>query len=255
MRKLYAALVAICFSLSYMTGYAVPDDGTKVVISQMDAIDYIMLVGGGLLLIGVLFILLSLYAGLKNKDVVYDAEDEYEPEYEEIDTDETETTYEEEEVIVEKPEETEPENEPEPVEEEAAEETEEENVTIDTADEVPEAEEKFKEVEEAVGEAETQREAVVRLTLTGTNNADLKIAEFAQSAKVGRRGTNDIMISDNAVSGEHCEFIYDDGVVYLRDLNSTNGTLLNGEVIEKEEIKIGDLIIIGKHQYKVNISM
>ena len=255
MKKLYATLVAICLSLSYVIGYALPNGEQKMMLSQISAIDYIMLIGGGLFLLGMLFILLSMYAGLKKKDeVVYDdiaVDCDTDPE--EVEEDNTDTTYEETE------EEAEIENEVEHESEEDAEADDIEDIEdIEEAEETcenVEEETDNEEVDEIIEEIEEKIEAVVRLTLTGTNNADVKIAEFTKSAKVGRRGTNDIMISDNAVSGEHCEFIYEDGVVYIRDLKSTNGTLLNDEVIEKKEVKTGDLIIVGKHQYKVNISI
>ena len=85
MKKLYAALVAICLCLSYASVYALPDVGSDVAISQMNVIDYIILIGGGIFLIGLLFILLSMYAGVKNVD----SEDIDEEENEDKDEDET----------------------------------------------------------------------------------------------------------------------------------------------------------------------
>lgn len=251
-KKFYAGLVMVCACLSSICGFATPSgENSTVVISQVDAVDYVIIIGGVIFLIGILFILLSMYARVKNKeaDGLYDDAEGY-------DTDED--YYEEDAAAVEdetqEAEETEadvPEAEVADSEEIAeTEEAEEPDEPMETEEDTPE--EAAEVVEE---EKEVQKESVVRVTLTGTNNADLKIAEFSHTAKVGRRGTNDIMISDNAVSGEHCEFVYEDGIVYIQDLNSTNGTLLNGEVIEKEEVKTGDLIIVGKHQYKVNISL
>lgn len=254
MKNLYATLVAICLNLSYLSVYAIPDGEEKMMLSQIDAIDYIMLIGGGLFLFGMLFILLSIYTGLKKKDeVVYDdIEDDCDSEPEENEDDNTEQAKEEAATEIET--ETEPESVEETDDIEETEHTEEADEIEETCENIEE-ETVSEDVAEIIEETDKKNEKVVRLTLTGTNNADVKIAEFTQSAKVGRRGTNDIMISDNAVSGEHCEFIYEDDVVYIRDLNSTNGTLLNDEVIEKEEVKTGDLIIVGKHQYKVNISV
>lgn len=64
---------------------------------------------------------------------------------------------------------------------------------------------------------------------------------------VGRTYTNDIEIVDLAVSREHCVVENSDEGLFLRDLNSRNGTYLNGERIEKKLISDNDKISIGKH--------
>ena len=210
--------------------YALPVDGGGTgAVSRMDIIDYIILVGTAFFLIGIISVLLSVYLGIRKKsfkemhyyddeDYIYhdvEGEDEDLPVNAEVASDE------------------------EPEEEILAEEITNEELVPESEDDVAEPEEEYK----------------VRITLTGMNNADVKIAEFASVATVGRRGTNDIMISDNAVSGSHCAFIYEDGTVYLKDCGSTNGTLLNGELIEKAEVRAGDIIIIGKYQYKLSITL
>ena len=229
--------------------YAVPvDEGGAIGLSRMDIIDYIILVGAALFLIGIISVLLSMYLGTKKKSIEelqdYDEEDYIYPDIEE----EEETLPAAEEIVIEE----EPEKEmpaEEIAEEEASTEVEADDDAEDTA-----LEDAADDVPEPVS-IEPEDEYKVRITLTGMNNADVKIAEFASVATVGRRGTNDIMISDNAVSGSHCAFTYEDGVVYLKDCGSTNGTLLNGELIEMEEVHAGDIVVLGKHQYRLNITL
>ena len=95
----------------------------------------------------------------------------------------------------------------------------------------------------------------VRLTLGGMNSDDVRIVEFSDKATLGRRSTNNVVISDNAVSGEHCRLTYSDGKVIVEDMGSTNGTILNGEKITVSEIKNGDVLILGKTKYKISFSI
>ncbi|WP_413857626.1 FHA domain-containing protein [Candidatus Aalborgicola defluviihabitans] len=48
---------------------------------------------------------------------------------------------------------------------------------------------------------------------------------------LGRRPYNDIVIDNLAVSGEHAVLQMTGGEVFLEDLNSTNGTYLNGKAV------------------------
>ncbi|MFK8082301.1 MAG: FHA domain-containing protein [Granulosicoccus sp.] len=62
----------------------------------------------------------------------------------------------------------------------------------------------------------------------------------------GRRSTNDVCIPDLSVSGNHATLTISDGEVIFEDLNSTNGSYVNGEVIQRTAIQPGDEIILGK---------
>jgi hypothetical protein len=66
---------------------------------------------------------------------------------------------------------------------------------------------------------------------------------------IGRVKTNDIIITgDTSVSREHCSFEFDpEGVLRVRDLGSSNGTFLNGEVLgdEAEVVELGHRVQVG----------
>lgn len=73
---------------------------------------------------------------------------------------------------------------------------------------------------------------------------------------VGRKQGNDIQLDDGAVSSRHARFLreksaYLDGHFdfYIEDMKSTNGTLVNGVGFEKQLLKHGDKIQIGKHTF------
>jgi pSer/pThr/pTyr-binding forkhead associated (FHA) protein len=67
---------------------------------------------------------------------------------------------------------------------------------------------------------------------------------------LGRRPYNDIVIDNLAVSGEHAVMQMSGTEVALEDLNSTNGTYVNGKAIKKQALKNGDTIEIGKYKIK-----
>ena len=80
-----------------------------------------------------------------------------------------------------------------------------------------------------------------------------KLGEFPLAKEVmtiGRADDNDIRIDNLAVSAHHAKLlnIFDDS--FLEDLNSTNGTYVNGKAIDKHALKHGDIIIIGKHELR-----
>jgi pSer/pThr/pTyr-binding forkhead associated (FHA) protein len=67
---------------------------------------------------------------------------------------------------------------------------------------------------------------------------------------LGRRPYNDIVIDNLAVSGEHAVMQMSGMDVFLEDLNSTNGTYVNGKAIKKQQLQNGDAVEIGKYKIK-----
>jgi pSer/pThr/pTyr-binding forkhead associated (FHA) protein len=69
-----------------------------------------------------------------------------------------------------------------------------------------------------------------------------------ESMTIGRKADNDIQIDNLAVSGKHAKIltILDDS--FIEDLESTNGTFINGEKINKHALRNGEVIAIGKHE-------
>jgi len=65
---------------------------------------------------------------------------------------------------------------------------------------------------------------------------------------LGRRPYNDIVIDNLAVSGEHAVLQMSGNEVYVEDLNSTNGTYVNGKAVKKQLLQHSDTIEIGKYK-------
>ena len=67
---------------------------------------------------------------------------------------------------------------------------------------------------------------------------------------LGRRPYNDIVIDNLAVSGEHAVLQMSGAEVYVEDLNSTNGTYVNGKAVKKQRLQNSDTVEIGKYKIK-----
>ena len=76
------------------------------------------------------------------------------------------------------------------------------------------------------------------------------LAEYNMSKErytIGRLPDNDIRIDNPAVSGHHALVINILNDSFLEDLNSTNGTYVNGKIIKKHALQHGDVITVGHH--------
>lgn len=79
---------------------------------------------------------------------------------------------------------------------------------------------------------------------------DQVLAEYNMNKErytIGRLPDNDIRIDNPAVSGHHSLIINILNDSFLEDLNSTNGTYVNGKLIKKHALQHGDVITVGHH--------
>ncbi|MDO4795727.1 MAG: FHA domain-containing protein [Brachymonas sp.] len=67
---------------------------------------------------------------------------------------------------------------------------------------------------------------------------------------LGRRPYNHIVLDNLAVSGDHAIFQYEDGAFYVEDVNSTNGTSVNGVKVKRQQLWHGDVIGIAKFRLR-----
>jgi hypothetical protein len=91
---------------------------------------------------------------------------------------------------------------------------------------------------------------MARLILSLDNQV---LAEYNMSKErytIGRLPDNDVRIDNPAVSGHHSLIINILNDSFLEDLNSTNGTYVNGKLIKKHALQNGDVITIGHHQMR-----
>lgn len=67
---------------------------------------------------------------------------------------------------------------------------------------------------------------------------------------IGRRPHNDIVIESLAISGEHAVIVTMVNDSFLEDLNSTNGTLVNGQPVKKHFLQNNDVIELAKYKIR-----
>ena len=80
-----------------------------------------------------------------------------------------------------------------------------------------------------------------------------RVRLFNETNVIGRASECDIVIRAPDVSKRHCQIILESDRVLIEDLNSVNGTLLNGEHIQLAELLDGDQLTIGEHAFHVRM--
>ena len=98
------------------------------------------------------------------------------------------------------------------------------------------------EVEPTVGPAASRAE----LFVTCGRLAGSRYALTQRQAVVGRGPSVDWMLDDITVSRRHAQFTWRDDVLVVRDLNSLNGTYVNGERAAVAGVHAGDELRIGR---------
>jgi pSer/pThr/pTyr-binding forkhead associated (FHA) protein len=68
---------------------------------------------------------------------------------------------------------------------------------------------------------------------------------------VGRREECDLRLSHKSISKLHCIIVKTDGLLFLRDLGSTNGTRVNGERVRRAALLPNDQLAIAGHKFRV----
>ena len=261
-KKVFAVFSAVSAVLSQVA-YAVNANGESS-LSQLEIIDYVVLAGIIILALGMLLVILSAFMRVKNKNEdlyeddeivqsisdngndseVYDeniADDEGILDDESGDSDVSDNSEDSEDS-----EDSEENNVSDSAD--AADKTDDEADSDDNTDEIPDSAEDCEdnadnaaETNADIAENAEEDEAMppepqkvapkARVSFTWQNNSDVKFVEFSKSAT------------------------FVDGKVYIEDMNSTNGTFIDGERISRKELKNGYIIILGKMSFKVNISI
>ena len=73
-----------------------------------------------------------------------------------------------------------------------------------------------------------------------------------ETVTIGRKSANDIVIDSMAVSGRHCQILNILNDSFLEDLESTNGTFVNGNRVKKYALSDNDVIVVGRHHLRFN---
>ena len=84
------------------------------------------------------------------------------------------------------------------------------------------------------------------LSMDGLVLKELPLAK--ERTTIGRKPHNDIQIDNLAISGEHAVIVTILNDSFLEDLNSTNGTYVNGQPIKKHFLQNNDVVELGKYR-------
>jgi pSer/pThr/pTyr-binding forkhead associated (FHA) protein len=68
---------------------------------------------------------------------------------------------------------------------------------------------------------------------------------------VGRREQCDVRLAHQTISKMHCLIVKTDGLLFLRDLGSTNGTRVNGQRVRRAALLPNDQLAIAGHKFRV----
>ncbi len=69
--------------------------------------------------------------------------------------------------------------------------------------------------------------------------------------RIGKSDANDLVLTDETVSRHHCELLRDEKGYLVRDLGSTNGTLMDGAEVKEAYLKPGATLTVGKVELKL----
>jgi hypothetical protein len=92
---------------------------------------------------------------------------------------------------------------------------------------------------------------VAKLIVTDSSGATKEVPLNKERVTIGRSPDNDVpFVGDKAVSGHHAVVITILQDSFLEDLDSTNGTQVNGKQVAKHPLSNGDVITIGRNTLK-----
>jgi predicted component of type VI protein secretion system len=92
-----------------------------------------------------------------------------------------------------------------------------------------------------------------RIWLTGSEGEPRSVALSGERTVVGRDPEANLHIADEAVSWNHLEIAVRGGVLMATDLDSRNGTTLNGDPLDRpRRLRDGDTLIVGGHRLELS---
>lgn len=91
---------------------------------------------------------------------------------------------------------------------------------------------------------------MAKIILSKGDNVLREIVLCKERVTIGRRPYNDIVLEDLAISGEHAVIVTRNGDSFLEDLNSTNGTQVNGQPVRMHFLQDEDVIELAQFRIR-----
>jgi predicted component of type VI protein secretion system len=92
---------------------------------------------------------------------------------------------------------------------------------------------------------------MVKLVLLSTGMTGRTHELKVDKTTIGRLEDNTFQIPEPSVSSHHCEVLLKGNEVVIKDLNSTNGTFINGEKITESPLKPGQVLRLGQIEMRL----
>lgn len=86
------------------------------------------------------------------------------------------------------------------------------------------------------------------ITVSLDDNVLLELPLYKERITIGRRSHNDVVLDMRAVSAAHAAIVTILHNSFVEDLDSTNGTQVNNQVVRKHYLQHGDVIQVGKYK-------
>jgi hypothetical protein len=89
-----------------------------------------------------------------------------------------------------------------------------------------------------------RQQVLPKASLLVKPDREIELSRFKETV-IGRDSTNAAYVDDRQVSRHHARILLVDGDFWIEDLNSTNGTRVNGATVTKQKLANNDLINVG----------
>ncbi|MCG8653348.1 MAG: GGDEF domain-containing protein [Pirellulales bacterium] len=111
-----------------------------------------------------------------------------------------------------------------------------------------EAEVTMQSTESSLSMASTERSCLVQIYPPDVVDGMMLLE--ADQFTVGRDALADLVVPDHSVSRRHAELVRHELGFFVRDLGSTNGTFVNGQLVEEQQLNSGDTIRFGSFLFR-----
>jgi pSer/pThr/pTyr-binding forkhead associated (FHA) protein len=101
------------------------------------------------------------------------------------------------------------------------------------------------------GREDTSMQATLHLVKGNPKGKQVDVPEGTLT--VGRAEDRDLIIASTRVSRQHCDIVNDENGLTVRDNDSGNGTLVNGQKVKEQQLQPGDQVTIGPLTFLVEI--
>jgi pSer/pThr/pTyr-binding forkhead associated (FHA) protein len=87
-----------------------------------------------------------------------------------------------------------------------------------------------------------------KLAIVHKGKVEKNIRLTAGTMVIGRKPECNIQLDEKMVSGQHAEITIKPNEILLKDLGSTNGTIVNGKQVKEKTLQTGDQVSIGNYK-------